>query len=149
MNWTRNFKKTWDEISTPPKTVREFGFILAGVLVGFPLIGALLGMWLKGKSFHYGWYWPVLSALVLAVNFFLPRAMALIFRVAMFVAHGISWVVMRAVLALLFYLCITPITIAMRLMGRDLLDQKVDRNAVTYWKKRPPVPPREQYERMF
>ena len=149
MSWINKIKKAWAETSTSPKTVREFGFILAGFLVLFPLLGALLGMLLKGKPFHYWLGWPVLGVFALVVNLFLFPVISLIYRVAMLIAHGISWVMMRIILTILFYFVLSPISIVMRLTGKDLLDQKIDKSAQTYWQKRPAAPPREQYERLF
>jgi len=75
--------------------------------------------------------------------------MAIIYQVAMFISYGISFVVMRVILGILFYLVFSPLSIIMRLAGKDLLDQKIDPLASSYWKKKPPKPLREQYERLF
>ena len=79
---------------------------------------------------------------------FIPKLMAFIYHLAMFVAHGISWVVMPVMLGILFYLVLAPISIMMRLLGKDILDQKVDRNAASYWKKHVQSG-RDRYERLF
>lgn len=75
--------------------------------------------------------------------------MTLMYQTAMMAAHGISWVVMRVVLAVLFYLVVTPISLVAKWFGKDLLDERIDKTATTYWKKRPARPPRSQYERLF
>lgn len=146
MNW---IKKAWAGIPLNPKTVREFGFILAGFLLLFPLLANLIGMLLARRDFHYWLGWPLLSTIALVVNLFSPLAMTLIYQVAMFVAHGISWVMMRLMLGILFYLVLSPVSITMRILGNDLIDQKIDRQTASYWKKRPAKAPREQYERLF
>lgn len=144
-----SIKKTWVETSPEPKTVREFGFILAGFLFLFPLLTNLIGILFAHRDFHYWLGWPFLSGTALFLNLFLPSVITLIYRVAMFVAHGISWVTMRFVLAILFYLVLSPISITMRLLGKDFLDQKIDYGATSYWKKRTIKVSREQYERLF
>lgn len=146
MNW---IKKTWKGTQATPKVVREFGFILAGFFLLFPLFANLLGMWLARKSFHYWFGWPFLSIAALAINIFLSRFMSLIYRVAMFVARMISEVIMRVLLGILFYLVLSPMGVTMRALGKDLLDEKIDRTSITYWKKRTTRPAREQYERLF
>ena len=146
MNW---IKKAWNEIPLNPKIIREFGFILTGVLLLFPLVANLLGILFAHKRFHYWLGWPILSLMALILNLFALPIMSLIYQTAMFVAHGISWVMMRVMLSILFYLVLTPIGVTMRLLGKDILDQKLDRSAASYWKKRTQNPAREQYERLF
>ena len=59
-------------------------------------------------------------------------------------------VVTPIVMALLFYLTITPIGIVMRLLGKDLARLKFDRAAATYWiARQPPGPPPETMRRQF
>ncbi|MBI3999029.1 MAG: hypothetical protein HY351_00290 [Candidatus Omnitrophica bacterium] len=142
-------KKTWNDIPRNPKTVREFGFILTGVLLLFPAAASGLKVFFAHQAFHYGLGWPILSLIVLFVNLFALKVMLLIYRIAMFVAHGISWVVMRLILGVFFYLVLSPVSITMQLLGKDILDQKIDPQAASYWKKKTPPPNREQYERLF
>ncbi|OGX06438.1 MAG: hypothetical protein A3G87_00780 [Omnitrophica bacterium RIFCSPLOWO2_12_FULL_50_11] len=144
-----SIKRTWNEVSVDPKTVRTFGFILSGFFLLFPLLTTLMGVVLARKPVHYWFGWPLLSAVAFFANLFLPFVMGVVYRVAMFVAYGVSWMVVRIVLGILFYLVLSPLSIAMRLAGKDLLDQKMEPARDTYWKKRPPKPPRSQYERLF
>ena len=142
-------KKTWEEIKADPKTVREFGFILSGFFLCAPIAVALIKTFFGRQPFHYWWGWLFFSAAALGINLFLASWMALIYRAAMFIAHGISWVMMRVILGILFYLVISPLSIAMRLLGKDLLDEKIDKSAATYWRKRSSQFNRGQYEKLF
>ena len=90
-----------------------------------------------------------MSVIALSINLFIPSLMRLIYQIAMFIAHGISWVMMRLILGIFFYLVLSPVSLTMRALGRDLLDQKIDKNQTTYWKKRTVKVTREQYERLF
>ena len=144
-----SIKKTWNDIPSTAKTVREFGWILAGFLLVFPLLANAAGVLFAHRDFHYGWGWAVLSLTALALNVFAPRAMRVVYRLALFAAQGISWVLMRIVLAFVFYLVLSPMGLTMRLLGKDLLEQKMDRGTESYWKKRALKPGREQYERLF
>ena len=55
------------------------------------------------------------------------------FRFGMFLGA----IVAPFVMAVVFFLVVTPIGIVMKLMGRDLLEKKYDKEKKTYWKKRP------------
>ena len=50
-------------------------------------------------------------------------------------------VVSPLVLALLFYGTVTPIALLMRMLGKDLLRQRRDPNAASYWIERIPAGP--------
>ena len=55
-------------------------------------------------------------------------------------AHALGWVNTRILLFLFFYLVITPVAVAARLLGKDLLAQRLDPNVDSYWiaKNEPP-----------
>ena len=45
------------------------------------------------------------------------------------------------VMGLLFFITVTPIAVIMRMMGKDPLNRKIDRDATTYWIERDPAGP--------
>lgn len=66
------------------------------------------------------------------------------------VAHYIGWFNTRLLLGIMFYLVFTPIGLLMRIFGRDLLDQKVDRDAESYWiHKEDKTFDQKDYQRQF
>ncbi len=126
-----------------PKEVRNFGILFAVVLTALAVYFLVVG-----KEF---WHW----FLVCAGGFLLagtlaPALLRPLYRAWMKLAFFLAWVNTRLLLGLFFYLVLTPIGVILRLTGKDLLGRKLDREAVTYWKKREgaPVPP-QQYERLF
>lgn len=57
---------------------------------------------------------------------------------------------LKILLFLIFYLMITPIGLIIRLFGKDLLHQKIERNKSSYWIKREEVPfDKSRYEQLF
>jgi len=122
--------------------VRKFGFILSGILIVLGLIA-----FLRGHE-QYWVEWP-LAVLILFLSFSAIRILTYIYRFWMLMAEGISWVLLRLILGVFYYLILSPVGFAMRLFGRDVLDEKIDREASSYWKKRAGNPAREQYERLF
>jgi hypothetical protein len=143
-------KKTWQRIQPDRKVVREFGFILTGfLLIALPMVGNLIRVFVAHEEFHYSLRWPIAAGAALLINLLAPPVMRIIYRAAMVVATGIGWVVLRIILPIFFYLVISPIGFIVRLSGKDLLDQKIDRSAQSYWKKREPKPPKTQYEKLY
>jgi hypothetical protein len=64
-------------------------------------------------------------------------------------AYPIGWLVSHIVIAMLFYLVITPIGLIMRVFGRDPMHRRFDRSAPTYWKSRPSDSESRRYFRQF
>lgn len=61
----------------------------------------------------------------------------------------ISWTISHLMLAVVYYLVITPISLVMRLLGRDPLYRKFDPEAKTYWIRRNPRADLLRYFRQF
>jgi hypothetical protein len=51
-------------------------------------------------------------------------------------AFMLGWFWTRVFLGIFFYCIITPSGLLMRLFGKDLLDEKIDKSAKSYWIKR-------------
>jgi hypothetical protein len=62
-----------------------------------------------------------------------------------YATYPIGFVVSRALLALAYYLALTPIGLTMRLFRYDPLARRFDREARSYWTPRPPPRPPESY----
>ncbi len=71
-----------------------------------------------------------------ALAFTVPQALRPLWVVLMVVNYPIGWVVTHVVMALIFYLVVTPVGVIMRLSGRDPMERGFDRTAKTYWKPR-------------
>lgn len=66
-----------------------------------------------------------------------PRWVRPVYRLAMTMSHHVGGVMGRVLLFALFVLVVTPLGWVLRLMGRDLLERRLDPGAATYW--RPPT----------
>lgn len=67
-------------------------------------------------------------------------------RIGLLLHRIVSWVA----LVLLFYSVVTLTGLVMRLLGRDLLSRRLDRNAASYWIHRvPPGPEPESLRNQF
>ena len=61
----------------------------------------------------------------------------------------IGFVVSYVIMAIIYYGILTPIGLAMRLVGRDPLHRKFDRSAGTYWVRRDGAADARRYFRQF
>ena len=95
------------------------------------------------------WVFGSLGVTLVAAGLFLPAAARAFHAVWMRLAHALGWVNSRILLALLFYLVMTPMGLIQRLVGRDALRRRGPGYS-TYWIPRSsPKQSKEQFEKLF
>lgn len=116
----------------------------------FPLFCGMLGF------FCWRWEWVTAAYSIwsagVALGLFglcFPPVIAPVYKGLMVATFPIGWVMSQVVLALVFYLVMTPIGLFMRLFGRDPMQRRLDRSAPTYWLARQPVTDLERYFKQF
>jgi len=126
------------------KKLRDFSTALAVFCGIFGTLNAWRG--------HVSWSVGFLSVGITAqmIGGIRPELMKPVFIVLITIAKAIGWINTRILLILIFYGLFTPIGLVLRLFRRDLLNQKIDRNAKTYWIDRssPTINPKH-YEKQF
>lgn len=60
-----------------------------------------------------------------------------IYRLWMFAALPMGWTVSHILLGSVYFGVLTPVGLAMRILGKDPMQRKFDRAAATYWSARP------------
>jgi len=122
--------------------LRRFG---RTVLIGCFLIAAVLG-WGRGAWTAARWVAGV-GVVVGGLGLTGRRAVALpLYRLWMGVGFVMGMVVSHVLMAVVWYLVLTPIGLALRLSGRDPLQQRARREA-SFWRD---LPPRDDdFERQF
>ena len=124
--------------------IKKFG-------IGLTVLLCLIGGWqlYKGHVNVYGWFLGFAS-LVLALAFFAPIVLKPLFKVMTTVGHAIGWVNTRILLGIIFYTIFAPIGIFLRLIRKDLLGERINKDTKSYWNKEDKgVFTKEQYERQF
>lgn len=100
------------------RELSQFGMILGSLLA---LLVGLLLPWLNHKPVPT-WPWLVATALLSAAAI-APTLLRPLFWVWMRLAGASNWLVTRVVLGVVFYGVILPFGLAMRLFGKDPLQQ--------------------------
>ncbi len=101
------------------KGLREFGLVTGGLFVG--LFG-LLFPWLFGFAFPY-WPW-IIAGVLWGLALLIPNGLKWIYQGWMSFALVIGWINTRLILAIVFYLIITPFGVVMRLFGKNPMKNK-------------------------
>jgi len=143
------------EINWRPDARRLRGFGLAAAVVF-----ALLAAWahLAHRLFGFdlgeaaGPAATALAALALVCGLLAaawPSGLRPLYAALSAVALPVGWAVGNVLLAIVYYGVVTPIGLAMRLLGRDPLHRRFDRRARSYWIDRPPDDDMRRYFRQF
>ena len=115
------------------KELRSFGLILGGILSSF----ALLHIY-NGNSF--GFVILLLGAEFLLLGAASPDALEIVFHWWMKITHFIGNIFAKIALFVLYFFVFTPIALFMRLLKKDLLYKKIDKEKESYWIKRESQP---------
>jgi hypothetical protein len=121
---------------------KEFGLIVGGIFV-------LLGLWwlYRGKFATAAYVLSAAGSALVLSGLVFPRLLTLPRRSWMKLAEGMSYISSRIILAIVFFLVLTPIGLVKRAMGWDPL-QRRSKARDTFWQPYPERSPRH-YEKMF
>lgn len=122
------------------------------------LLGVLLPGMFALATISVGWFgawnvalglWTVGAAGAVAI-WLVPSLGRRIYLGWMLAGAPIGWTLSHAVLAIVYYVVLTPIGLIMRLVGRDPMQRKLDRAGKgSYWIERPPESDSSRYFRQF
>ena len=120
-----------------------------GITMG--IILAIIGFFLFWKR-NDGY--PYLVGGLVAVSFvlglFLPSALKYVYKGWMVLAVVLGFIMTKVIMAMIFYLIVTPLGLIASLTGKEFLDMKIDRNAKSYWIPREKTQRKKSdYERQF
>ena len=127
------------------RELRQFG------LMFFPAFLAMIA-WITYRATG-SWIVPSiclgLAVLSLALGAMAPAAMRSIWIVTMYVTFPIGFVISHVLMAIVYYLVVTPAGLLLRLFKGDPLQRSADPAAKSYWIRRPDQPDSERYFRQF
>ena len=116
-------------IKSTKKELREFGLTIGIILV---ILGSI-ALW-RNKDIYPYFLGIGTTFIVLGLTFY--KILLPLQKIWMGLSLVIGFFVSRIILSILYFLVITPIGLAMRLFKKDIIDQKINRNADSYWHKR-------------
>jgi len=130
-------------IDTSPKKIRDFGITF---FVMFVLIGGVLLY--KGRSIGYACF--AVGVVFIVLGRWAPGSLKPFHKAWMTLALVLGFFTSRIILCVLYYCVLTPIGVIMRLLGKDLLDKRWNKEARSYWiKKERNTFDKEQYKKLY
>lgn len=140
------------EVNWQPDTSARRKFAVS-LIIGFPCLGLVLflgrglinGAWNPGLALKLGGI-----GLGAGIVFLLLPAIARPFYLAwFFVSCCIGIVVSNLLMALFYFVLLTPIGLLVRAFGRSAVQKGFKREAVTYWEAAPKSRPAKSYYQQF
>ena len=118
-----------EELKLDNKSLRKFALTMG---IAFLVITMLIFL----RHRH-----SVVPTFLISVLFFIcaftyPAILRPLYVFWMKLAFVLSWVNTRLVLTVIFYLIFAPVGIFMRILARDPLEWRIDKNSASYWKKK-------------
>lgn len=144
MSFINDIASEFKKLKQDRKDLRNFAITM---FVALAIIGGL--MFFLGKHpIRAYWAWGI-GGVFLIWGFVAPMTLKFVYQIWMGLAFVLGWFVSRIILLILFYGVVTPIALLMKLLRKDLLHQKLDRNAASYWIRREEEPDPKKYEKLF
>ena len=109
--------------------LRQFGLMLGAILT---LVFGLLLPWSWGWESSPNQWWIGTGAAVAAWAMLAPDSMRGLYYCWMRVAMVIGHVINTMILAVVFFIVITPMGVVMRLMGKDPMRRTLDKDMSSY-----------------
>ena len=127
------------------KELRNFGLMFGVIFTGI----GLYQLYINTAETARMTLW-VLGGLFFITGLAVPVVLKQIYMAWMKFAFVLGWVNTRILLTLIFFLVITPIGLIMRVVKGDVLSERLDKQAETYWHKITPLQSlKEHFERQF
>ena len=108
---------------------KSFGIIFAVVFL-------LISIYLleENKGLHL---WPLIISLIsFLLAYLAPKVLSVPNKLWFKLGIGVGSIFAPVVMAVIYFSTVVPIGLIMKLIGKDLLRQKLDKNAKSYWIER-------------
>ena len=130
MNWIEDVRKGLRRLDQSTSALRKFSLVMAAFL--FLLAG---GSFFIGDHPKRSLWFSVIGLLILAIGLLAPKSLRLFHTLWMALALSIGYFMSRLLLTIVFFLVLTPTGLLLRLLRKDLLDERIT-GQKSYWKRR-------------
>ncbi len=113
-------------IPTTPHELKRFGLMMGLILFAI----AVYLFWKEKGGYPY---FAAVGAIFAGTGLLQPKLLRPVYQGWMTLAVIMGFVMTRVILTVLFFGLFTPMALIAKLLGKDLLQQRWDKNARTYW----------------
>ena len=113
----------------PQSSNRSFGLL-------FFIVFIALGLWPISKGENLNIYLTLLSLFFLIFGLLNSKILTPLNKIWIKFGEVLGHIIAPIVMALVYFVVLTPISLIVRALGKDLLNLKFEENKETYWIKR-------------
>jgi hypothetical protein len=113
----------------PQSSNRSFGLL-------FFIVFIALGLWPISKGENLNIYLTLLSLFFLIFGLLNSKILTPLNKIWIKFGEVLGYIIAPIVMALVYFVVLTPISLIVRALGKDLLNLKFEENKETYWIKR-------------
>ena len=124
----------WDEIRGVFSKKDPVEYLKFGLTMGLFLF--IVGTAFALSGVYIGYYIGGVGILLLGLGVLIPLSLMPIYIIWMSFAVIMGYIMTRIILTIIYYLIFSPVALVLRVIKKDLLDQKIYRDAPSYWKIR-------------
>jgi predicted membrane metal-binding protein len=131
--------------AAPAKTSsdRSFGIV-------FCVVFAIIGLWPLIRGAEPRWWSVGVAVAFLVLALAAPKTLAPLNRLWTKFGLLLHRITNPIIMGLVFFLAVTPTALIMRLLGKDPLHRRIDRDAKSYWiERKPPGPEPDTMHNQF
>lgn len=118
-----------EKLNLDKKTLRKFAITMG---IAFLVITVIIFI----RHRHNILPTSIISVIFFALAVIMPIILKPVYILWMRLAFILSWINTRLILLIIFYLIFTPISLAIKLFGVDLLDIKINKQKGSYWRRK-------------
>ena len=78
----------------------------------------------------------IFSIIIIVISFFRPNYLFYFYKFWIKVGDILGKIISKVILFILFFALFTPISLFLKLLGKDLLNKKIHKKSVSYWRPR-------------
>ena len=108
---------------------RSFGILFFLVFLGF-------GLWPLTKEMYPNVYLIIISVIFLTLGLLNSKLLSPLNEIWIKFGEILGKIIAPIVMAVVYFLILTPISLLVRLFGKDLIEMKFNNNVKSYWIKR-------------
>ncbi len=139
MNW---IKEELKKIKIDNKKIKNFGIVF---FVFFNLFSII--KYYNTKNFPF--ILSFIGVIFLFLALITPKILKPVYKLWMIFGILMNFIMTKFILIILYYFIITPINIFLKIINKNILDEKIEKEKVSYWKDHNAVISKTQYLKQF
>tara|TARA_Y100001970_G_C13460412_1_gene474802 strand:+ start:55 stop:453 length:399 start_codon:yes stop_codon:yes gene_type:complete len=99
----------------------------------FTLVFLIIGIYPVIYSNQLNYWSLIISLVIFLITIFSPKFLKIPNKIWFRIGLFLGFIVSNIIMTLIFFTIVTPIGLIMKVIKKDLINQKIKKNLITYW----------------